>query len=85
MSRGSAVGCWWCFITSVLMGGLILYGSESLTRTTPTRFTGKPVQLEELTVQYKDYAAWQRTHAQDQALQVHAGYWKDKLKGLEPL
>ena len=46
---------------------------------------GQPVQLEELTVQYKDYAAWQRTHVQDQALQVHADYWKDKLEGLEPL
>ena len=67
------------------MGGLVLYGSGSLTRTTPTRFTGKHVQLEELTIQYKDYAAWQRTHVQDQALQVHADYWKDKLKGLEPL
>ena len=46
---------------------------------------GKPVQLEELTIQYKDYAAWQRTHVQDQALQVHADYWKDKFEGLEPL
>ena len=85
MSRDNAVGCWWCFITSALMGGLILYGSESLTRTTPARFADSLYSSKELTVQYKDYAAWQRTHVQDQALQVHADYWKDKLEGLEPL
>ena len=67
------------------MGGLILYGSGSFDAYYAHEVHGQPVQLEELTVQYKDYATWQRTHVQDQTLQAHADYWKDNSRGLSPL
>ncbi len=37
------------------------------------------------TVQYADFAVWQRHRLTDAALQVHLDYWRRKLAGLSPL
>jgi amino acid adenylation domain-containing protein len=47
--------------------------------------TGKPSPLPELTVQYADYAMWEREYLQDHVLEPHLTYWKRKLAGLVPL
>lgn len=43
------------------------------------------VQLEPLTVQYADYAIWQRQYLQGEALDKKLSYWKDKLTDIIPL
>ena len=43
--------------------------------------TGKSSPLPELTVQYADFAQWQRQWLQGEVLAVELSYWKDKLKG----
>ncbi len=40
---------------------------------------GQPVPLPELTVQYGDFAVWQRTHLAGETLQSMLDYWKRKL------
>jgi amino acid adenylation domain-containing protein/non-ribosomal peptide synthase protein (TIGR01720 family) len=42
-------------------------------------------QLPELGMQYTDYAITQRNYLQGEILEHKLGYWKDKLKGIEPL
>ena len=44
----------------------------------------RPSPLPELAVQYVDFAAWQR-HGQAEALEARLGYWRERLRGLEPL
>ena len=46
---------------------------------------GKPSPLEELTLQYADFAAWQRDHFQGEILQRQVNYWKQQLAGIPPL
>ncbi|MFH0788544.1 MAG: amino acid adenylation domain-containing protein [Pseudomonadota bacterium] len=46
---------------------------------------GKPSPLPELAVQYADYALWEREYLQDQVLEPHLAYWKQKLADLDPL
>ena len=46
---------------------------------------GKPSPLPELTVQYADYAIWEREYLQDNVLEPHLAYWKQKLADLVPL
>jgi amino acid adenylation domain-containing protein/FkbM family methyltransferase len=46
---------------------------------------GQPSPLEEPTVQYVDYAAWQRGQLTDMALQSQLDYWKDQLDGVPRL
>ncbi|WP_326613088.1 non-ribosomal peptide synthase/polyketide synthase [Streptomyces scopuliridis] len=44
---------------------------------------GEDADLEELSVQYPDFAVWQREA--DDALTQQLGYWRQQLDGLEPL
>jgi hypothetical protein len=41
--------------------------------------------LAPLPIQYADYAVWQRSNLQGELLDKKVGYWKDKLRGVEPL
>ena len=38
-----------------------------------------------LSVQYADYAIWQRNYLQGELLEAKLGYWKEKLEGVAPL
>ncbi|WP_334190225.1 amino acid adenylation domain-containing protein, partial [Noviherbaspirillum sp.] len=46
---------------------------------------GRPDPLPPLTIQYVDYAVWQRRWMEDDALQAQAAYWRDTLAGAPPL
>jgi amino acid adenylation domain-containing protein len=46
---------------------------------------GKPSPLEELPIQYADFAIWQRNHLQGEVLENLLSYWKEKLKGKLPV
>ena len=46
---------------------------------------GQPSPLPELTIQYADYALWEREYLQDNVLEPHLSYWKQKLADLVPL
>lgn len=45
---------------------------------------GRPVTLPELTVQYIDYALWQRQWLQGEVLENQLSYWKKQLASLPP-
>ena len=45
----------------------------------------RPSPLEELPIQYADFAVWQREWLRGEALAQHAGYWKEQLAGAPPL
>jgi alpha-ketoglutarate-dependent taurine dioxygenase len=40
---------------------------------------GKPVQLQDLPIQYADYAAWQRQRLQGEVFEQQAAYWRKQL------
>ena len=44
----------------------------------------KPI-LQPISIQYADYATWQREYLQGEVLQGKLDYWKEKLEGIEPL
>jgi hypothetical protein len=46
---------------------------------------GRPSPLPELTIQYADYAMWEREYLQDNVLEPHLSYWRLKLAHLVPL
>jgi amino acid adenylation domain-containing protein len=46
---------------------------------------GKPSPLPELSIQYADYAAWQRSFLQGKALESQINYWREHLRGAPPL
>ncbi|MBW4602154.1 MAG: amino acid adenylation domain-containing protein [Calothrix sp. FI2-JRJ7] len=46
---------------------------------------GKPSPLEELPIQYADFAIWQREWLQQQQLQTQLDYWKKQLQGNLPV
>src|SRR5690349_19759403 len=46
---------------------------------------GKPSPLPELTIQYGDFAVWQRDSLRDEFLAPHLDYWKQQLAGDRPL
>jgi amino acid adenylation domain-containing protein len=46
---------------------------------------GGDYPLEEVEVQYKDYAAWQREHVSGEVLARQLAYWKERLSGYETL
>ncbi len=46
---------------------------------------GRPFVLPELTIQYADYAVWQRDWLQGEVLQAHLDYWKKQLASAPPL
>ncbi len=46
---------------------------------------GAPSPLEELPVQYPDYAAWESSPAREEARERQLGYWREQLGGAPPL
>jgi amino acid adenylation domain-containing protein len=46
---------------------------------------GRESPLEELPVQYADYAAWQREWLRGEALERQLAYWRDQLAGAPPV
>jgi amino acid adenylation domain-containing protein len=46
---------------------------------------GRPSPLAELSLQYADYAAWQRGWLQGENLERQLSYWREKLEGAPPL
>jgi amino acid adenylation domain-containing protein len=46
---------------------------------------GEPSPLEELEIQYADYAAWQREWLKGEALEAELEYWRKQLDGMENL
>ncbi|MDC0535984.1 condensation domain-containing protein, partial [Francisellaceae bacterium] len=50
-------------------------------KTDKAAYTG----LNKLSIQYKDFAIWQREYLQGEVLSEQVNYWKDKLEGVEPL
>ncbi|MCP3170216.1 non-ribosomal peptide synthetase, partial [Myxococcus qinghaiensis] len=47
--------------------------------------SGQPSPLPELSIQYADYATWQRTWLQGEALDTQISWWKEHLAGVAPL
>jgi amino acid adenylation domain-containing protein len=47
--------------------------------------TGRPSSLPEPSIQYADYAAWQRKWLEGDVLERQTAYWKRQLAGLPPL
>jgi amino acid adenylation domain-containing protein len=47
--------------------------------------SGGPSPLPELTIQYADFAYWQRERLQGPAMQTQLDYWKQQLSGSPPL
>ncbi len=47
--------------------------------------TGSQAQLKPVALQYADFAVWQRQWLSSEVLQQQLAYWKEKLKGLQPL
>ncbi|MDQ3563928.1 MAG: amino acid adenylation domain-containing protein [Pseudomonadota bacterium] len=45
----------------------------------------KAVSLPELSIQYPDYAVWQRGHLSGEVLEPQLAYWKERLSGAPPL
>ena len=45
----------------------------------------KPCHLEDLKIQYADFAVWQRSYLQGDVLQAQMSYWKERLSGSPPL
>ncbi|WP_242039624.1 non-ribosomal peptide synthetase [Anabaena sphaerica] len=46
---------------------------------------GKPSPLPQLTIQYTDYAIWQRKWLQGEVLETQINYWKQQLAGSLPI
>jgi amino acid adenylation domain-containing protein len=46
---------------------------------------GQPSLLPPLTIQYADFAVWQRQWLQGEVLQKHIDYWREQLRGATPL
>ncbi|HEU5228032.1 MAG TPA: condensation domain-containing protein, partial [Ktedonobacteraceae bacterium] len=46
---------------------------------------GRPSPLPELSIQYADFAVWQRTYLQGSRLAAHLAYWKQQLIGAPTL
>jgi acyl carrier protein len=46
---------------------------------------GKPSPLPELTLQYADYASWQKKYLQGAVLENQIGYWREHLRGAPAL
>ncbi len=46
--------------------------------------TGKNVALPELTIQYSDFAHWERERLQGEFLENHLAYWRNKLAAAPP-
>ncbi len=63
--------------TGVLLRELTeLYGAALL---------GKPSELQDLSIQYADYAVWQRNWLQGDVLEHQLDYWRKQLEGAPPV
>ena len=70
---------------------IILLGIYKLTIITMSHY--KPIKethifniaLPELSIQYKDFAVWQRNYLSGERLQHQLDYWKNKLRDYEEL
>lgn len=62
--------------------GLVI---EDLARCYRAELAGTPIDLPELTIQYADYAAWQRSRLTGPALDRELVHWQARLSGLQPL
>jgi len=49
------------------------------------KMEGTSPQLPPMSIQYADYAIWQRKHFTPQFLEKQLSYWKTKLEGVQPL
>jgi amino acid adenylation domain-containing protein/FkbM family methyltransferase len=49
------------------------------------KVTNRKAELNPLTIQYIDYAIWQRKYLNPEVLDKKINYWKEKLKGIAPL
>ncbi len=58
---------------------------RELTELYEAALNGKPSDLPELSIQYADYAVWQRNWLQGERLQQQLAYWKDRLAGAPPV
>ncbi len=47
--------------------------------------SNRTIKLPEMTLQYADYALWQRAYIDGQILEQQVSYWKDKLDNVTPL
>ncbi len=47
--------------------------------------TGEDPALKPLSIQYKDYAAWQRSQMEGELLEQHKGYWLNQFSGQIPV
>ena len=47
--------------------------------------SGQPSPLPELTIQYADFAHWQRTWLQGEVLEQQMSYWREQLTGAPPV
>jgi amino acid adenylation domain-containing protein len=62
--------------------GILITEVETLYR---AYSAGGASPLEELPIQYADYAVWQRNWLQGEALERQLSYWRERLAGLPPL
>ena len=65
------------------------WSNEVLVREVTTLYQafvqGKPQPLPPLSIQYADYALWQRSYLQGEVLSRQLAYWRSHLAGLSPL
>jgi amino acid adenylation domain-containing protein/FkbM family methyltransferase len=65
-------------VSDAWSGGIF---AQELTRLYESFIHGLPSALDELQIQYADFAAWQREWLQGEVLESHLSYWKRKLDG----
>ncbi len=58
---------------------------SELSRLYDSFVTGKPAQLRDLPIQYKDYAIWQKSWLKDDVLEAHLDFWQKTLKDVSVL
>jgi non-ribosomal peptide synthetase component F/acyl carrier protein len=58
---------------------------EELAELYRSQVQGVEPNLKELPIQYADYAIWQRKYFSEEVMESKLNYWKEQLKGLEPL
>ena len=58
---------------------------NELTELYNSKVEGRPCQLNSLSLQYADYAIWQRGYLSGEVLEKKLSYWNNKLSGVLPL
>jgi amino acid adenylation domain-containing protein len=59
--------------------------AQELSRLYAARVAGRPNPLEDLPIQYADYAVWQRDWLRGDVLTQQLDYWRTQLAGVEPV